>query len=200
MSDKRYEFDTQIGIVNGYTVLTLPGNKIPDGMYWGTNVHVTITPVDDVVEIKRGDYFDELRHLYICESCSSDIEPQFNYCPICGKRITWLDPEPDAGSELKPCPFCGETDISVFNRGSYWHVHCLNSECCAFLSDRKTREIAVEDWNRRAGDCGTVEAVKLEQRIKELEAQLNAIFEIVTERKVVNAGNQTADRNGGDGG
>jgi len=51
--------------------------------------------------------------------------------------------------ELKPCPFCGGTDLE-FDGGSihYWII-CNNKECGAGGSGADTEEGAVDKWNTR---------------------------------------------------
>lgn len=60
-------------------------------------------------------------------------------------------------SELKPCPFCGDTYIQIYatNNHSRGHfaigcntVNCVGLHCESKLY--KTKEEAVEAWNRRA--------------------------------------------------
>lgn len=53
--------------------------------------------------------------------------------------------------ELKPCPFCGEEDITIENFFGHWAVTC---ECCgAYVAcGYQTKKEAIEAWNRRAGD------------------------------------------------
>ena len=54
-------------------------------------------------------------------------------------------------AELKPCPFCGSTNIDCSNySGSYnkaWFVQC--DECCAMFPMFDTKEEAIEAWNTR---------------------------------------------------
>lgn len=62
--------------------------------------------------------------------------------------------------ELKPCPFCGGTNTEVLNlleeepeleeigyTERNWHVRC--NSCYALGGCRRTREEAIETWNRR---------------------------------------------------
>ena len=58
-------------------------------------------------------------------------------------------------TELKKCPFCGgEANIESYDpydgyQGNFtvWRVQCYQ---CRALIQRKTREKAIADWNRRA--------------------------------------------------
>lgn len=53
--------------------------------------------------------------------------------------------------KLKPCPFCGG-EAKVFGNydDSDYHVNCTNDECgCYWVNYYKTKEEAVEAWNRR---------------------------------------------------
>ena len=71
--------------------------------------------------------------------------------------------------ELKPCPFCGCSDVSIVNFGDPhkrdWRVLCDNNECMCMVDFVKTvktargikdyfptKEEAIEAWNRRADD------------------------------------------------
>ena len=58
-------------------------------------------------------------------------------------------------SELKPCPFCGDTYIIVRSHINYYTVGC-NSLSCVCLHTHgkpfKTEEKAIEAWNRRIKD------------------------------------------------
>ena len=59
--------------------------------------------------------------------------------------------------ELKPCPFCGGTNIeylhqrphSLSNQHAHWHV-CQADGCGAETDASETHEGAVKMWNRRA--------------------------------------------------
>ena len=65
--------------------------------------------------------------------------------------------------ELKPCPFCGCTDIRLVGGDSITILHCrkCKAEMCRTASDGdeffaeetdKTKKAAIEAWNRRTGD------------------------------------------------
>ena len=53
---------------------------------------------------------------------------------------------------LKPCPFCGHSDVELWEPDEdvgheYWSIHCPN---CDFNSDGYGEaEFVVEKWNRR---------------------------------------------------
>lgn len=56
-------------------------------------------------------------------------------------------------SELKPCPFCGSEahlGVLVFQkpRPLYW-VFCTNGHCQAAMVKRRSRDKAIEAWNKR---------------------------------------------------
>lgn len=57
-------------------------------------------------------------------------------------------------NELKPCPFCGSTDIKVhgpyFIEDRYVMVKCNDCNCNTAIY--KTVDQAVEAWNRRVGN------------------------------------------------
>lgn len=48
--------------------------------------------------------------------------------------------------ELKPCPFCGNDDISLDDDGN-WFVYCMSFDCASIECVDKER--AIEAWNRR---------------------------------------------------
>lgn len=60
--------------------------------------------------------------------------------------------------ELKPCPFCGKTNIIVekwSSGGMMYMVKCNNSDCPVPTNGYPTgRDLAKvkEEWNRRAGN------------------------------------------------
>lgn len=54
-------------------------------------------------------------------------------------------------NELKPCPFCGGTDISCADAGyktDIWFVQC--EDCGATFPHFDSKEEAIDHWNRRA--------------------------------------------------
>lgn len=55
--------------------------------------------------------------------------------------------------DLKPCPFCGGTDLEIREMGEEWHVvscNGCNAEGGYYLPDDSTMpEEAAELWNRR---------------------------------------------------
>lgn len=50
--------------------------------------------------------------------------------------------------ELKPCPFCGSSDVHIVGYGGYW---CVCSNCEAESALKNTQEEAIEVWNKREG-------------------------------------------------
>ena len=53
-------------------------------------------------------------------------------------------------AELKPCPFCGSTDIDCADAGyktDVWVVQCNN--CCATYPHFDSKEEAITAWNTR---------------------------------------------------
>lgn len=66
--------------------------------------------------------------------------------------------------ELKPCPFCGGTNVEVLNAlenqpemelvglsKDNWNVLC--NDCYALGGTRRTAVEAIEAWNRRADNA-----------------------------------------------
>jgi hypothetical protein len=64
-------------------------------------------------------------------------------------------------SELKPCPFCGNTEPLVMGASDGWYVVCDMPETCCVKSGYDTREEAIAAWNRR----DTSDLRKLEDRL-----------------------------------
>ena len=57
-------------------------------------------------------------------------------------------------TELKPCPFCGNSDPLLIENG-HWpiEIHCRNWNCMAMVVD-EVKEDAIRHWNRRVEDEG----------------------------------------------
>jgi len=56
---------------------------------------------------------------------------------------------------LKPCPFCGSTDVRVIDDDGYWHVEC--AECPVMTRADTFPAAVIEDWNLRADLAGLPE-------------------------------------------
>lgn len=67
--------------------------------------------------------------------------------------------------ELKPCPFCGETRLTIEDNQKVQDVHVLCKDCGAKTSFDGIRYAVAGRWN-----CRPVEDA-LKRRIKELEAE-----------------------------
>lgn len=54
-------------------------------------------------------------------------------------------------AELKPCPFCGGEAVLI-NNGCFVDVSCKNFHCRGWADSLmwKTKQEAIEAWNRRA--------------------------------------------------
>lgn len=53
-------------------------------------------------------------------------------------------------TKLKPCPFCGGTNIEVYKEDE-WEAMCMDcyanvGACCSYYTEAE----AIEAWNRRA--------------------------------------------------
>jgi len=62
--------------------------------------------------------------------------------------------------KLKPCPFCGSTDITLQRLGSgiAWIAYC-NNGCC--LTKERSGKILIRDfWNKRAIDSRLLKAIE----------------------------------------
>jgi Lar family restriction alleviation protein len=53
--------------------------------------------------------------------------------------------------ELKPCPFCGGEAVLDNVYDSLWDVACPNEDCMGSIGLQPTRGMAIDAWNRRAG-------------------------------------------------
>lgn len=67
----------------------------------------------------------------------------------------------DGKTKLKPCPFCGATEITTSNHSGLFieegvcEYRVLCTVCGANTGwENRTREEAIEAWNRRANDEG----------------------------------------------
>ena len=63
-------------------------------------------------------------------------------------------------AELKPCPFCGGEAVLIDN-GCFVDVSCKNFHCRGWADSLmfKTKEEAIEAWNRRADNKDLFNAV-----------------------------------------
>lgn len=59
--------------------------------------------------------------------------------------------EKEEEQKLKPCPFCGSTDIFVYHSYVDYSVRCRN--CLVRRGEFETEEEAIAAWNKRAGDA-----------------------------------------------
>lgn len=67
--------------------------------------------------------------------------------------------------ELKPCPFCGETRLTIEDNQKVRDVHVLCNDCGAKTSFDEIRYDVAGRWNYRPVEDA------LKRRIKELEAE-----------------------------
>jgi Lar family restriction alleviation protein len=65
-------------------------------------------------------------------------------------------------SEMKPCPFCGDTYIQIYATNSHskerFAIGCNTLDCVGLHCESKlfkTEEEAIKSWNRRAKDGQT---------------------------------------------
>jgi len=52
--------------------------------------------------------------------------------------------------ELKPCPFCGSSNVRFYERRGAYQAACMDCEARAQYA--YSRKEAVSNWNRRAGN------------------------------------------------
>jgi Lar family restriction alleviation protein len=69
---------------------------------------------------------------------------------------------------LKPCPFCGNTDVCVYTtRDGEHEVVCAGSNGCSSSTGHSpARARVVDAWNRRAPDPALAEAVAVLREIR----------------------------------
>ena len=67
--------------------------------------------------------------------------------------------------ELKPCPFCGETRLTIEDNQKVQDVHVLCKDCGAKISFDGIRYAVAGRWNIRSVERA------LKRRIEELEAE-----------------------------
>jgi Lar family restriction alleviation protein len=53
--------------------------------------------------------------------------------------------------ELKPCPFCGSSDIEIYEHPYECQpdLYSVDCDCGAGVELFKSRDLAIEAWNRR---------------------------------------------------
>lgn len=67
--------------------------------------------------------------------------------------------------KLKPCPFCGETRLTIEDNQKVRDVHVLCNDCGAKTSFDGIRYTVMDRWNHRPFEDA------LQKRIEELEAE-----------------------------
>lgn len=77
--------------------------------------------------------------------------------------------------ELKPCPFCGETSLTIEDNQMVQDVHVLCKDCGAKTSFDGIRYSVASRWNVRPVEDA------LKRRIKELEAENGRLREALKE-------------------
>lgn len=62
-------------------------------------------------------------------------------------------------TDLKPCPFCGETNVKVFGPVGWYRDFGISHSCRVFFGGSgdftisgKTEKEAIAAWNTRAGE------------------------------------------------
>ena len=93
-----------------------------------------------------------------CVCCGEIIPEGRQVCPICEKKAE------KNRAELKPCPFCGSTDIlmrdvnGLFGKSAYTRTYhyMLCNNCKSQTGYHGTKPKTIEAWNRRASDGKSV--------------------------------------------
>ena len=59
-------------------------------------------------------------------------------------------------AELKPCPFCGSeahlAEVKTFRPRPVYYGFCTNGHCQTRMVERRSKQKAIEAWNRRCTD------------------------------------------------
>lgn len=57
--------------------------------------------------------------------------------------------------ELKPCPFCGNEDITIIEIDGLYQTVCsvIRKGCGAASGYQYSRDKAIKEWNRRANNA-----------------------------------------------
>lgn len=55
-------------------------------------------------------------------------------------------------TKLKPCPFCGSTEVKIILYGGLDCIACTRCPGNVMVSQFQTKQEAIEAWNRRAED------------------------------------------------
>lgn len=70
--------------------------------------------------------------------------------------------------ELKPCPFCGKANPSLWQSGGYWKIKCVNG-CTISISGYYNKEGAIQAWNNRPAEETTVNGARISTLMKEIQ-------------------------------
>lgn len=66
--------------------------------------------------------------------------------------------------KLKPCPFCGSSDMVILDDGYSWIVDCASETCPASPQTRgATRDDAISAWNTRVDVVPTIPISRLDE-------------------------------------
>lgn len=69
-------------------------------------------------------------------------------------------------TELKPCPFCGSTNLVVDSSDMYrWYVECWDCEADGPFADDEG--LAIEAWNKREGKALLGHKVRIDPTLPE---------------------------------
>ena len=59
--------------------------------------------------------------------------------------------------KLKPCPFCGGTDVNVVDEGNFSFIECADCLGAFYQREACSVEDNVEAWNKRASGAVVIQ-------------------------------------------
>lgn len=83
-----------------------------------------------------------------CKNCMCHISDDWSFCPECGNALYEQEEIP----KLKPCPFCGETEMDLMEdtpEGCITEYFVSCSCCGAQVANEESMKDAIALWNRR---------------------------------------------------
>jgi hypothetical protein len=75
--------------------------------------------------------------------------------------------------KLKPCPFCGSSDMVILDDGYSWIVDCASETCPASPQTLgATRDDALAAWNTRSEPVPTIPLSRLDEWVDDFNRQM----------------------------